>query len=51
MDEDEGFYDDDDDDTDDDAGDECGRWVNGRLGQHCRLAGTEFCDWHCPLSR
>lgn len=31
-----------------DPGDECGRWVNGRLGRSCRLAGTEFCDWECP---
>lgn len=29
-------------------GEECGRWVNGRLGKQCSLAGTEFCDWECP---
>lgn len=33
---------------DEDPGDECGRWSNGRLTQHCALAGTEFCDFECP---
>lgn len=28
---------------------ECGRWNNGRLGPQCRLAGTEWCDWDCPI--
>lgn len=27
---------------------DCGRWYNGRLGP-CRLAGTEECDWECPI--
>lgn len=31
-----------------DPGEECGRWVNGKLGRHCAQAGTEFCDWDCP---
>lgn len=30
--------------------DDCGRWINGKLGPHCRLAGTEDCDWECPFS-
>lgn len=33
------------------SGDYCGRWVNGRLGKFCSLAGTEECDWECPYSR
>jgi hypothetical protein len=33
-----------------DAGAECGRWVNGRLARHCSKAGSEECDWICPLS-
>lgn len=38
------------DDDDYDAGEECGRWNNGRLGSYydCSMAGTEFCDWECP---
>lgn len=44
--------DDDDDPVDDsDPGEECGRWINGRLDRSCRLAGTEFCDWECPHGR
>ncbi len=38
------------DDEPDDPGEECGRWINGALGQQCRLAGSEFCDWECPYS-
>ncbi|HHV70012.1 MAG TPA: hypothetical protein GXX48_20615 [Ochrobactrum intermedium] len=34
-----------------DTGDACGRWTNGKLGEHCTLAGTEFCDWQCPHNR
>lgn len=33
-----------------DAGDECGRWINGKLSRYCTLAGTEQCDWECPYS-
>ena len=42
-----------DDDDGYDPGEECGRWINGRLGRYydCRLAGTEFCDWECPYAR
>lgn len=29
--------------------DDCGRWDNGRLTRSCRLAGTEDCDFECPL--
>lgn len=28
---------------------ECGRWMNGRLSGQCMLAGTEWCDWECPI--
>lgn len=36
-----------------DDDDECGRWLNGRLGpwSDCRLAGTEQCDFECPYGR
>lgn len=26
----------------------CGRWRNGRLVDHCTMAGTEECDFECP---
>ena len=29
---------------------ECGRWDNGRLTNQCTKAGSEECDWICPLS-
>jgi len=28
---------------------DCGRWVNGKLSPQCSLAGTEDCDWECPI--
>ncbi|MEM8975570.1 MAG: hypothetical protein AAGD43_26190 [Pseudomonadota bacterium] len=28
---------------------ECGRWANGALLPSCRKAGSEECDWECPL--
>ena len=30
---------------------DCGRWINGKLQPvgMCLLAGTEECDWDCPL--
>lgn len=28
---------------------DCGRWRNGRLSSQCLLAGTEECDWECPI--
>ncbi len=37
--------------TDRDPGEECGRWRNGRLSDHCLKAGSEECDWECPYSR
>lgn len=37
-----------DDEDDYDAGDECGRWMNGRLTGSCLKAGSEECDWECP---
>lgn len=39
-----------DDDGDDmDAGQDCGRWSNGELKQRCTKAGSEECDWICPI--
>lgn len=34
---------------DEDNGEDCGRWMNGRLGRQCSKAGSEECDWHCPI--
>lgn len=28
---------------------DCGRWNNGRLTKSCALAGSEDCDFECPL--
>lgn len=43
-------FDDYEDDEDFGFGEEdCGRWMNGRLTNSCMLAGTEDCDWECPL--
>lgn len=47
-------YDDEFDDEQDDewlafSEEDCGRWDNGRLTHSCLLAGTEECDWECPL--
>lgn len=41
------YHDDDDEDSDREA--DCGRWSNGALGHQCSLAGTEWCDWECPI--
>lgn len=38
--------------ADDDEGDgeeDCGRWRNGKLVTSCLSAGTEWCDWDCPI--
>lgn len=32
------------------AEEECGRWHNGKLDRHCTKAGSEECDWICPLN-
>jgi hypothetical protein len=32
-----------------DVGDECGRWLNGELSSQCSKAGSEECDWFCPI--
>jgi hypothetical protein len=40
---------DDDDDDGDFAEEECGRWYNGKLGRQCTKAGSEECDWICPI--
>ena len=37
------------DEGEDDESAECGRWNNGHLTRQCRLAGTEWCDWDCPI--
>jgi hypothetical protein len=34
---------------DEDDGSECGRWLNGGLSNQCTKAGSEECDWHCPI--
>jgi hypothetical protein len=34
-------------DEEEDCDLDCGRWDNGRLTNHCSLAGTEFCDFEC----
>lgn len=36
------------DPDDEDPGDECGRWINGRLSNSCSKAGSEECDFECP---
>jgi hypothetical protein len=47
------LYDDGELSAEDIAGEECGRWRNGRLAPlgHCTKAGSEECDWECPYSR
>jgi hypothetical protein len=42
-------FDPDEDGEDDDAAEECGRWHNGKLSPQCRKAGSEECDWVCPI--
>lgn len=36
-------------DDEDDGAAECGRWRNGRLDAQCLIAGSEECDWDCPI--
>lgn len=36
-------------DDEDEIGEDCGRWDNGRLMLQCRKAGSEECDWECPI--
>lgn len=36
-------------DEEQDLSAECGRWNNGSLTRQCRLAGSEWCDWDCPI--
>jgi hypothetical protein len=38
-----------DDEDEEDREADCGRWNNGKLMRSCRLAGTEWCDWECPI--
>lgn len=44
-------FDDDCDEADDgfEDAEECGRWRNGRLDRQCLKAGSEECDWVCPI--
>ena len=51
-----GYWDDPEDGEDEEmeAYDACGRWdqsAPGGLSPYCRLAGTEHCDFECPLRR
>jgi hypothetical protein len=32
-----------------DISEDCGRWSNGRLSNQCSKAGSEECDWECPI--
>ena len=41
-------WDDEEDELEQWPGEECGRWVNGKLTDHCSKAGSEECDWECP---
>ena len=43
----------DDDDFEETLTENCGRWLNGRLmpSYRCTKAGSEECDWECPLRR
>jgi len=38
-----------DEDDEEDREADCGRWRNGQLVPQCLLAGTEWCDWECPI--
>jgi hypothetical protein len=31
------------------AAENCGRWSNGKLMKSCTKAGSEECDFECPL--
>lgn len=37
-----------DEEDDYDLGEECGRWMDGRLTHSCTKAGSEECDFECP---
>ncbi len=38
-------------DEEEDDGSECGAWFNGKFDYYsCTRAGTEYCDWDCPLA-
>lgn len=43
------IHDDDASDEEYDASEDCGRWNNGRLSKQCSKAGSEECDWECPI--
>jgi hypothetical protein len=34
---------------DEEDGQDCGRWYDGKLNYQCLKAGSEECDWHCPI--
>lgn len=37
------------DDDENDDGQDCGRWYDGKLNYQCMKAGSEECDWDCPI--
>jgi hypothetical protein len=41
--------DDESNDEESDGEEDCGRWSNGLLSAQCRKAGSEECDWECPI--
>lgn len=43
------IVDDDDGDEEYDLSEDCGRWNDGRLSSQCSKAGSEECDWVCPI--
>lgn len=45
---DDDYFDEQEFDEEDMAGEECGRWDNGRLSHSCSKAGSEECDFVCP---
>jgi hypothetical protein len=41
-------YDEYDEEDGPEPGEECGRWLEGKLSHSCTKAGSEECDWECP---
>lgn len=38
-----------DDEEESDGSEDCGRWRDGELSYQCSKAGSEECDWECPI--
>lgn len=36
-------------DEESDGSEDCGRWWDGKLIAQCSKAGSEECDWECPI--